>query len=176
MRLEDLCLISYVRSVEFVIAWLFERTAVIHIDWSIIGATYKILIIMTFSFVLILVSLLLVFLVLIHFIVSLLFDLINVGIFPGTRVLVDLSFAARNHNEAQSIHLSCVIRSLSFYYGTLFEIPDDDSTVLGARGNVAIAVANLDINDHFQVTMETCLKYHGILPPDFDDSKVKNTN
>ena len=99
-----------------------------------------------------------------------LFNLVNIGIFSQRRILVELGFAARDHNKVQSVHLSTVIAGLSLYNRTFFKVPDDDGAIFGTRGEISVAVTYLDVDDDIHMAMETGLEHHGIFSPDFDDS------
>jgi len=169
MGLKDLRFILQIRGIKFIVAWLFKWTTIINIYGPIIRTRDQILIELRLRLITS-CSRFLVFWILIHLKISLLFNLVNIGIFSHRWIFVHLSFAARDHNEVQSVHLSAVIASLFLYNWTFFEIPNDDSTVFGAGGQVSVAVTYLDVNDDIHVAMETGLEHHGIFPPDFDDS------
>ena len=78
------------------------------------------------------------------------------------------------HDKLNLIDLLSVIISDSLDHLALLKVPNDQSSIFGARCHVPIALADGNVYDHVHVTVQGRLQHQVVFPPYLDYAILEN--
>ena len=78
--------------------------------------------------------------------------------------------ATFDHEKLNPVHLGLMVMPFGDHRAVL-QVPEDKGTVLGGRGEVAVALANLDVDYHIFVPVQRGLEDQSFFGPDLNDAE-----
>ena len=77
-----------------------------------------------------------------------------------------LCLIALDHDPRERVDLCRMVSRPLGYHAALVQVPEDDRAILRARCEIAVALGNLDVDNHVRMAVQGRLQAKGILGPD----------